>query len=83
MSSFQLPSQIAVRATVLNVVAARLATLCVSAPILAEYEGVLLRPKLHLDPLRVRWLLDLAATDFAARRAEKRLRQMTFTIKWC
>ena len=46
-------------AAVLDLVAAHAATLCVSAPILAEYEGVLLRPKLRLDMVRVSWLLDL------------------------
>jgi putative PIN family toxin of toxin-antitoxin system len=50
-------------AAVLDLVAAHAATLCVSPPILAEYEGVMLRPKLRLDPLRVRWLLDLARQE--------------------
>jgi putative PIN family toxin of toxin-antitoxin system len=50
-------------AAVLDLVAAHRVTLCVSRPILAEYEGVLLRPKLRLDPERVRWLLDLARLE--------------------
>ena len=50
-------------ASVLDLVAAHAATLCVSPPILAEYEGVKLRAKLRLDPLRVRWLLDLARQE--------------------
>jgi putative PIN family toxin of toxin-antitoxin system len=41
-------------AAVLDLVAAHRVILCVSQPILAEYEGVLLRPKLRLDPDRVR-----------------------------
>ena len=50
-------------ASVLDSVATHKAALCVSQPILAEYEGVLLRPKLRLDPVRVRWLLDLARKE--------------------
>jgi putative PIN family toxin of toxin-antitoxin system len=50
-------------AAALDLVAAHRVTLCVSQPILVEYEGVLLRPKLRLDPERVRWLLDLARLE--------------------
>src|SRR4051812_22532822 len=50
-------------AAILDLIAAHAATLCVSQPILAEYEGVLLRPKLRLDPNRIRWLLDLARQE--------------------
>lgn len=50
-------------AAVLDLVAAHRVTLCVSQPVLAEYEGVLLRPKLRLDPERVRWLLRLARLE--------------------
>ena len=50
-------------ASVLDLVAAHKAILCVSQPILAEYEGVLLCLKLRLDPDRVRWLLVLARQE--------------------
>jgi putative PIN family toxin of toxin-antitoxin system len=56
-------------AAVLDLVAAHRVTLCVSQPILAEYEGVLLRPKLRLNPERVRWLLDLARLEGGTRDA--------------
>jgi putative PIN family toxin of toxin-antitoxin system len=46
-------------ARVLDLVAAGRLQLYVSQPILAEYQGVLTRPKLRLDPKRVQDSLDL------------------------
>jgi len=48
---------------ILDLIAAHSLILCVSQPILAEYEGVLLRPRLRLDPERIHWLLDLARQE--------------------
>jgi putative PIN family toxin of toxin-antitoxin system len=50
-------------AAVLNSVAAHRCVLCVSEAILAEYGSVLRRPKLHLDPLRVDYLLRLVVVE--------------------
>ncbi len=45
-------------AAVLDAIAAGEVQLCASEPILAEYAGVLARPKFGLDPARVRRLVE-------------------------
>ncbi len=50
-------------AAVLNSVAAHRSVLCLSEAVLAEYGNVLRRPKLQLEPLRVEYLLKLAAEE--------------------
>jgi putative PIN family toxin of toxin-antitoxin system len=45
-------------AAILDLVAVRAVELWVSQPILAEYEEVLWRPRLRLDPIRVQWTID-------------------------
>ena len=53
-------------ATVLDLVATGHLALCVSEAILLEYQDVLLRPRLKLDPGRVRDLLNTVKTEGAS-----------------
>ncbi len=50
-------------AAVLDSVATGRCVLCLSEAVLAEYGSVLRRPKLQLEPLRVEYLLKLAAEE--------------------
>jgi putative PIN family toxin of toxin-antitoxin system len=50
-------------AAVLDSVAAHRSVLCLSEEVLFEYESVLRRPKLQLEPLRVEYLLKLATEE--------------------
>ena len=50
-------------AALMNLATERHIQLCVSEPIIAEYEDVLSRPKLRLDPIRIQHVLALVRRE--------------------
>lgn len=56
-------SERGIPAAILDSIAAHRCVLCLSEAILDEYEGVLRRPKLQLEPLRIEYLLKLAVEE--------------------